>query len=822
MPPHVDNFSQTETDSESGASGEHKGIRKKSGSFQDKKTAEELLRQRGSEDLGQQHRVTVDSHTTICAKRLYHSSSMLEVSGHRELLTGDLRDHSPLAHSLHSMYVMRGGGGSSAVTRHEKYVGHPDTALIHDYSPPNAEFLFNKRISATCSSKTNAGTSSEPLGEASSLQFHDFFWKHEHSSPAPLSDASDVQTSFQDDNMDSITESECDTEIPLNKNTPFAKPHRPRSYSLRDLPIHNKFSNWCGVKGSPPSLLSLSGSVADLRSQAEKKLRSTRAAEMEGKSQLCDSRSREIERLQRERAQIMSGIHLDLHQHPLTVELTEAKLNHGIGETDALLRVLQSGTAEDLVGIPVKQQLYERHMRTIETLRKEREKRLQRYQRSRSLSPQKHLSLLQTLDASQRDLDLPSKRREYLQQLRRDVVENTRVQEPKRRSIQHPSDIELLLRDYQRAREETKSEIARARDKLRERAEQEKRRIREKIVSQLQKEEARLRTLASTSTLCTDSSLSLSSGPTSGYNSSNTATYTASNLSSQEGQVSSGNALLSRDTRGRSAVRNSQLYVLEKLQKDSTFEASSIQPPLPSSSISCKFTHGLTISVSSSSTKGYQDLSKHILANATTEVMAACSHNLRNLYTCQAAAGWKYQCTEKEVLVYYKVFPSATRHGFLGAGVIERPLPYVWGLVRDPGKRHLYDRTINTARIHKKVTSHIQLVYLVTDSSLCYLKQPRDFCCITVEAKEENLSVLAVQSVYDASMPHPCKEVVRGEILPSAWILEPDVVNGRDITRVIYMAQVDLGAPAIPTRLLSSIAKHQPLVIAHLAHFLAS
>ncbi|NXD70821.1 STAR9 protein, partial [Eolophus roseicapillus] len=496
----------------------------------------------------------------------------------------------------------------------------------------------------------------------------------------------------------------------------------------------------------------------------------------------------------------------------LTVELTEAKLNYGIGETDALLRVLQSGTAEDPVVIPVKQQLYERHMRTIETLRKEREQRLQRYQRSRSLSPQKHLSLLQTLDASQRDPDLPSRRREYLQQLRRDVVENTRAQELKRRSVQHPSDIELLLRDYQRAREETKSEIARARDKLRERAEQEKRRIREQIFSQLQKEEARLKTLASTSTLCTDSSLSLSSGPTSGYNSSNTATYTASNLSSQEGQV-----------RNSWPVR--LIFLFNVFYSPMAFlfpaEASSVQPPLPSSSISCRFTHGLTISVSSS-TKGYQDLSKHILANATTEVMAACSHNLRNLYTCQAAAGWKYQCTEKEVLVYYKVFPSATRHGFLGAGVIERPLPYVWGLVRDPGKRHLYDRTINTARIHKKVTSHIQLVYLVTDTSLCYLKQPRDFCCITVEAKEENLSVLAVQSVYDASMPHPCKEVVRGEILPSAWILEPDVVNGRDITRVIYMAQVDLGAPAIPTRLLSSIAKRQPLVIAHLAHFLAS
>lgn len=171
---------------------------------------------------------------------------------------------------------------------------------------------------------------------------------------------SDVQTSFQDDNTSSVTETECDTEIPLNKNT-FVKPYRPRSYSLRDLPIHNKFSNWCGVKGSPPpSLLSLSGSVTDLQSQAETKPGSKQAMEIEGKSQLCDSRSREIERLQRERAQIMSGIHLDLHQHPLSVELTEAKLNYGIGETDALLRVLQSGTADDLMAIPVKQQLYKR------------------------------------------------------------------------------------------------------------------------------------------------------------------------------------------------------------------------------------------------------------------------------------------------------------------------------------------------------------------------------------------------------------------------------------------------------------------------------
>ncbi|CAM4578533.1 stAR-related lipid transfer protein 9 isoform X1 [Caretta caretta] len=832
LEPHVDNSSQTETDNESATSRDSKKVSKKSASFSDKNTAKEFLGVGVSKESKEKHRFTVDAHTTIRAKRLYHSSSTLEVSGHGEYLVDDLKEHIPVERSLRCMYVTRRGRGSSGRIRYDKTTGSSDASLIKNHaqtsyveecrhSPPNSDLFFNQEISTCWSSKTNADGSPEHQMEASSAQFHHSFWKNQNNCPFPLSKMSDMHVPLQDDDTASASASECNTEILLNENASLVKTHRPRSYSLRDLPIHNKFSNWCGVKGSPPSsVISLTGSAADLQNQMEKKSISKRATETEGKSQPWESKTREIERLRRERAQIMSGIHLDMKQQPLTVELTEAKLNYGIGETDALLRILQNGAGEDLTSVPIKQQLYERHMKTIEALRKQREERLQSYRRTRSLSPQKHLSLLQMLDTNQRDLDLPSRRREYLQQLRRNVVENTRVQEPKRRVIQYPSEIELLLRDYQRAREEAKTEIARARDKLRERAEQEKRRIREQIFSHLQKEEAKLKTLVSTSTLCTDSSLSLSSGPTSGYNSSNTAAYAASKVGKQEALIYPGSADLPRgDARGRSAVRNSQLYVLEQLQKNSACESSRVQSSLPSASISDRVTHGLTLSVSSSPTKEYQDLSKHVLANATTEVMAACSNNLRNFYNCQAAAGWKYQCTEKEVLVYYKVFPSATKHGFLGAGVIERPLPNVWCMVKDPGKRHLYDKTINTARVHEKITSQIQLVYLVSDTSLCYLKQPRDFCCITVEAKEENLSILAIQSIYDESMPRPCKEMVRGEILPSAWILEPDRVNGKDVTRIVYMAQVDLGAPAIPARLLSSIAKRQPLVIARLAHW---
>jgi hypothetical protein len=52
------------------------------------------------------------------------------------------------------------------------------------------------------------------------------------------------------------------------------------------------------------------------------------------------------------------------------------------------------------------------------------------------------------------------------------------------------------------------------------------------------------------------------------------------------------------------------------------------------------------------------------------------------------------------------------------------------------------------------------------------------------------LSVMAAQSVYDTSMPRPSRNMVRGEILPSAWILQPVTIEGKEITRVIFLAQV--------------------------------
>uniref|UniRef100_A0A671DJ29 Kinesin motor domain-containing protein n=1 Tax=Rhinolophus ferrumequinum TaxID=59479 RepID=A0A671DJ29_RHIFE len=297
----------------------------------------------------------------------------------------------------------------------------------------------------------------------------------------------------------------CQPQGLLRPSSQKCRAPEPQHHSLRDLPVHNKFSNWCGVQNNSPGglgVVELLGSRRDLSS----------GEEGQRPPQPPDDQSRGPEWPRREQIPLQVGT----QNLSLSVELTEAKLHRGFGESDALLQVLQSGMGEALAadrpGASYSESItfYLRQKQTIETLRRQRAERLQNFRRTRSLSPQKQLSLLPNRDLPTRDLDLPSRRREYLHPAERLAS----------RSAHLPSDIELTLREYQRARAEAKVEIAQARDRLRERTEQEKLRIRQQILCQLLREEEKLHTLGTSSSLCTSSSGSLSSAVTSGYNSS--------------------------------------------------------------------------------------------------------------------------------------------------------------------------------------------------------------------------------------------------------------------------------------------------------------
>ncbi|XP_026194981.1 stAR-related lipid transfer protein 9 isoform X2 [Anabas testudineus] len=649
--------------------------------------------------------------------------------------------------------------------------------------------------------------------------------------PSPVS-GTIVQ--HQEDNLESVLPSECNTDDLVNiKPVTSVYPHQDHQIVPEELPMHNKFSNWSGInhQHSKPSNKLTSFPTNNDKNCAEWDEMESYGSNAESVVQ-NGSRAREIESLRREREHVMAMVNLNMNPTPLTVELTEAKLHYRLGETDTLLKMLSPGSREELEGqtsVPTKQQLYDRHRRSIEGLRKEREERFQNYRRARSLSPSKHpCSCSQEVFSSSKvSAAMPSRRKEYLQQLRQEVIDTTRTPDSQRGQGQYPSDIEQLLRDYSRAREEARTEIAKARDRLRERTEQEKRRLQQQSCSLEVKDDPRHRTRISNSTLCTGSSLSLSSGPTSGYNSGNTVQLQHGTRQVLTGQTS-GFQDEGVKVRTRPPVCGPQSVKTQRVcqsAQDVCLESTVTEfeplitssPSLPTCARQRTASFGSTSSISTT----YQDITSTLLGRALAEVRQASSGDLSNLVMVKATAGWRYQGDERGIQAYYKPSSSPSVHGFLVAGELDRPLDNLWNTICQLSKSHMYNQSVRSVWT-RPLDDSTQLVYILTDPSTCHLSQPRDFCCISTQSKQGGLRVMAMQSVFDESLPRPSVDAIRGEMMPSCWILQPVRRSGQEVTRVIYMLQVDLGTPSFPQRLLNTVARRQAAVIADLDVFLTS
>ncbi|XP_026085190.1 stAR-related lipid transfer protein 9-like isoform X1 [Carassius auratus] len=609
----------------------------------------------------------------------------------------------------------------------------------------------------------------------------------------------------QEDDVLSLVPSECNTDVLVSINplaeTSMLKGHQ---WIPDDLPMHNKFTNWSGINHQTPSALKIHRPTG----QHFTKLSPSYWQEQSWK---MDRRAHEIEKLRKERQRVLASVHMDLSPHQLTIELAEAKLHYGQGETDTLLKFLKSGSKEASSACN-KQELLNRHRKSIESLRKDREARLQMCRWAGSLSPSKHLIPINCEEHYQKVSEL--------QQLRQEIVETSRVPDPPRKEGQCPSDIEHLLRDYSRAREEARVEITRARDRLRGRAEQEKRRLQQQALSQALKDDLQFRTRISNSTLCSGSNLSLYSGPTSGYNSSNAALL--KDITSSLIQVNGVSEFSVKTQPPVIPLQTSKSQRRWLSVQDVSLETSATgyEPQSSSTPSSPPFARQRTLSFGSPSSisTSYHDIADCTLASAITEVYLASGGDVRNLLAGKAAAGWRHQGVERGVQVFHKPGSRPSAHGFLGAVELERPLASLWSIVRDHSKTHLYHESIKSAWT-RPLDKSTQLVYLLTDVTNCQLKQPRDFCCLSTESKQDDMWVLAMQSVFEETLPRPSVHTVRGEILPSAWILQPSQRNSREVVTVIYLLQVDLGSPSFAPRLLNTVARKQAAVIADLDSF---
>ncbi|XP_077477543.1 uncharacterized protein stard9 isoform X1 [Stigmatopora argus] len=572
----------------------------------------------------------------------------------------------------------------------------------------------------------------------------------------------------------SLTPSECSTDVLVN-----CKPivSLDTDKLPEDLPLHNKFTNWSGINARRCRHSAFSD-VAEMSTSNS------------------DTRLREIQHLRQEREQVMASVGLCANSTPLTVELTEAKLHYGLGETDAQLKMLSLRFTERLkvnastrtLGKP---QLPDSHHLSFEGFRESSHERLFS-RRARSLSP------------SRRHSGSPPATPDRLSK-----PDFTKTRVPTGSDGTYPLDIEHMLRDYGRAREEAMGEIAKARERLRERTEQEKRRLQQQALSPESKVDPRHGTRISNSTLCTGSSLSLSSGPTSGYNSSNTL-------------------LLQHGHKLKHGDSTAFLEESEKVATRSFFSAKDVHiEPLmtssPSSPPSCTRRRAASFGSSCSSLPtSYRDVTAALIGQALAEVRLASFGDLGNLVKGKASAGWRHQAEERGIQAYYRASSSPSAHAFLVAAELDGPPEHLWAVLRRPGNIQYYHPSVRTART-RPLDDSTHLVYILTDPSSCHLNRSRDFCCISAELKQGDDHVLAMQSVLDESLPRPSPESVRGHVMPSCWLLRSIRCGSsqREVTRVLFLLQIDLGTPSFLPQELGEVARKQATIVADLANAVA-
>ncbi|XP_078351038.1 uncharacterized protein LOC144635803 isoform X1 [Oculina patagonica] len=179
---------------------------------------------------------------------------------------------------------------------------------------------------------------------------------------------------------------------------------------------------------------------------------------------------------------------------------------------------------------------------------------------------------------------------------------------------------------------------------------------------------------------------------------------------------------------------------------------------------------------------------------------------------------WSYQSIEKDVVILRKVNPGEKINSFLGKGMIKVKPPTVWQAVRNHMTRHVYDRMLKKTKLVRQIDDQTKIIYLHHETTQCFVKQSRDFVVLTAERVEPERYVLAATSIEIPELP-PTKEIIRGKIHSSGWIIEPVLQNGQLYSMVSYLSQVDFGG-VVPARLLNLVARRQPLCIAYLRDYL--
>ncbi|KAJ7365464.1 Kinesin-like protein kif16b [Desmophyllum pertusum] len=219
-------------------------------------------------------------------------------------------------------------------------------------------------------------------------------------------------------------------------------------------------------------------------------------------------------------------------------------------------------------------------------------------------------------------------------------------------------------------------------------------------------------------------------------------------------------------------------------------------------------------------------LKEALLASSVPEMVktspVSSSGSPRQVTEDSSHGGWTFHSIQKDVTIVRKREEGGggILHCFMGRGVIQASPLTVWEAVKNPLSRYIYDNMLKKINIVEHVEEGLKVVYMLHETSQCFMTHSRDFCYVVKERVEGQKYVLASQSIEHPKCPLS-PSIIRAQIVSSGWIVEPLRVNGQDCSLVWYITKVHLGSSSLPWRLIDLLSKRQPLSIAFLRSYLA-
>ena len=175
---------------------------------------------------------------------------------------------------------------------------------------------------------------------------------------------------------------------------------------------------------------------------------------------------------------------------------------------------------------------------------------------------------------------------------------------------------------------------------------------------------------------------------------------------------------------------------------------------------------------------------------------------------------WQYQETDKKVLIFRKIHQNEKMHSFIGKGIIACPPPKVWEILKEPENAYRYNNMLKETRTLEILNDTQRIEYLHFQTEKCFKRESRDFVILRTERKEKDKYLMSYVSVDYPNSPSK-KDLKRGKVIASGWVVEPLLHNGQLYSMVTYLTQINPGG-TIPASLLNFTARKQPLCLAYL------